>query len=107
MSLSYFAKPSHLKLCILKGNVSQVAKRITGIVASNALGEKISMFVIGKSTNQVASSMYEISSVATEPPKKAWMDETIFEEWLRELDCKFERQGRKIITKVNNWPAHP
>ena len=50
--------------------------------------------------------MYEISLVDTEP-KKTWLDGTIFEEWLRELDRKFERQGRVIIMIADNYPAHP
>ena len=39
--------------------------------------------------------------------KKAWMNGTLFEEWLRELDRKFEMQGRKIVMIVDNCPAHP
>ena len=35
------------------------------------------------------------------------MDGIIFEEWLHELDRKFERQERKIIMIVDNCPAHP
>ena len=35
------------------------------------------------------------------------MDRTLFEEWLRELDRKFDMQGRKIVLVVDNCPAHP
>ena len=35
------------------------------------------------------------------------MDGMIFEEWLRELDQTFKRQGRKIIMIVDNCPAYP
>ena len=35
------------------------------------------------------------------------MDGTLFEEWLRELDRKFEMHGRKIVMIVDNCPAHP
>ena len=55
---------------------------------------------------QDAYSMYEISLVDTEP-KKTWLDGMIFEEWLRELDRKFARQGRVIIMIADNYPAHP
>ena len=34
------------------------------------------------------------------------MDGTLFEE-LRELDCKFEMQGKKIVMIVDNCPVHP
>ena len=54
-NLTYFPKPCHLKLCIIKSNfalVENIAKW-TGMAASNALviGKKIfdKMFVIGKS----------------------------------------------------------
>ena len=59
-NLTYFPKPCHLKLCIIKSNfalVENIAKW-TGMAASNDLGEKIlvigkkildKMFVIGKS----------------------------------------------------------
>ena len=35
------------------------------------------------------------------------MDGTLFEEWLHELDRKFEMQGRKVVMIVDNCPAHP
>ena len=34
------------------------------------------------------------------------MDGTLFEEWLRELDRKFEMQGRKFVMIVDNCHAH-
>ena len=34
------------------------------------------------------------------------MDWALFEEWLRELDRKFEMQGGKVVMIVNNCPAH-
>ena len=38
--------------------------------------------------------------------KKSWMDSILFEEWIRVLDSKFEREGRKIVFIVDNCPAH-
>ena len=35
------------------------------------------------------------------------MDGVLFEEWIRELDSKFEREGRKVVLIVDNCPAHP
>jgi len=35
------------------------------------------------------------------------MDSALFEEWVRELDRKFVREGRKIAHIVDNCPAHP
>ena len=35
------------------------------------------------------------------------MDIILFEEWIRELNSKFEREGRKTVPIVDNCPAHP
>ena len=39
--------------------------------------------------------------------KKSWMDSDLFEEWVRELDRKFEQQNRKVVLIIDNCPAHP
>ena len=81
--------------------------RLTGMAASNALGEKIPMFVIGKSANPICFKHVCNIPCRYRSQKKAWMDGTLFEEWLRELDRKFEMQGRKIVMIVDDCPAHP
>ena len=35
------------------------------------------------------------------------MDGILFEEWLHEVDRKFKMQGRRVVMKVDNLPAHP
>ena len=35
------------------------------------------------------------------------MDSTLLEEWVRELDVKFQKENRKIALIIDNWPAHP
>ena len=35
------------------------------------------------------------------------MNGALFEEWLHELDRKIKMQGRRIVTIVDNFPAHP
>lgn len=39
--------------------------------------------------------------------KKSLMDSILFEEWIRELDSKFEGEGRKIVLIEDNCAAHP
>ena len=34
-------------------------------------------------------------------------DSTLFEEWVRELDVKFQKENRKIALIIDNCPAHP
>ena len=81
--------------------------RFTGMAASNVLDEKIPMFVIGKSANPRCFKHVRNLPCRYRFHKKAWMDGTLFEEWLRELDRKFEMHGRKIVMIVDNCPAHP
>ena len=35
------------------------------------------------------------------------MDSTLFKEWFRELDVKFQKENRKIALTIGNCPAHP
>ena len=35
------------------------------------------------------------------------MDSTLFEEWVHELDVKFQKENRKIALIIDNCPAHP
>ena len=34
------------------------------------------------------------------------MDSTLFEEWVRELDVKFQKENRKNALIIDNCPAH-
>ena len=81
--------------------------RLTGMTASNALGEKIPMFYIGKSANRGCFKHFRNPTCRYRSQKKAWMDGTLFEEWLHKFDRKFEMQGRKVVMIVDNCPAHP
>ena len=77
--------------------------RLTGMAACNALIEKILIFVIGKSASP---RCFKHVPYRYRSQKKAWMDGTLFEEWLHELDRKFKMQGRKVFMIVDNCPAH-
>ena len=83
--------------------------RLTGTAASNALSETIQMFVIGKSVNSRCFKHVSNLRCRYLSQKKAWMDGTFFDEWLRELDRKFEMRGRKTvmmalqIQKFQDW----
>ena len=81
--------------------------RLTGMAASNALDEKIPMFVIGKSASPRCFKYVRNLPCRYRSQKKAWMDGTIFEKWLHKLNRKFEMQGRKVVMIVDNCSAHP
>ena len=81
--------------------------RLTGMAAANAVGEKLPMFVIGKSARPRCFAGVRNLPCQYRSQKKSWMDSALFEEWVRELDRKFVREGRKIALIVDNCPAHP
>lgn len=81
--------------------------RLTGMAAANAVGEKLPMFVIGKSARPRCFAGVRNLPCRYRSQKKSWMDSALFEEWVRELDRKFVREGRKIALIVDNCPAHP
>ena len=35
------------------------------------------------------------------------MQSILFEDWVREVDRRFTKEGRKIVLLVDNCPAHP
>lgn len=81
--------------------------RLTGMAAANAVGEKLPMFVIGKSAKPRCFAGVRNLPCRYRSQKKSWMDSTLFEEWIRELDRKFLGEGRKVALIVDNCPAHP
>ena len=77
------------------------------MAASNSLGDKIPMFVIGKSVKPRCFKGNKKKPCRYPAQKKSWMTSDLFEEWVRELDRKFQREDRKIALIVDNCPAHP
>ena len=100
------SKSLHLKdeKCI-GGTFSKV--RLTGLAAANANGEKLPMFIIGKSKSPRCFKNLKQLPCRYRGQKKSWMDSDLFEEWVRELDRKFEQQNRKVVLIIDNCPAHP
>ena len=87
------------------GKLSKI--RITGMAAANAVGDKIPMFVIGKSQKPRCFKNVKFLPCRYRNQKKSWMDGALFEEWVRELDRKFASEGRSIALVIDNCPAHP
>ena len=63
--------------------------------------------VIGKSFSPICFNHVRNLPCRYQSQKKAWVDGTLFEEWLHKLDGKFEMQGRKVVMIVDNFPVHP
>ena len=81
--------------------------RITGLAAANSVGDKLPMFIIGKSKAPRCFKNVISLPCRYRSQKKSWMDSTLFEEWVRELDVKFQKENRKIALIIDNCPAHP
>ena len=79
--------------------------RLTGLAVANANGEKL--FIIGKSKSPRCFKNLKQLPCRYRGQKKSWMDSDLFEEWVRELDRKFEQQNRKVVLIIDNCPAHP
>ena len=70
-------------------------------------GEKLPLFVIDKSKKPRCFKHIKHLPCRYRSQKKSWMDSILFDEWVREVDRRFTKEGRKIILLVDNWPAHP
>ena len=81
--------------------------RLTGMAAGNAIGEKLLMFVIGKSKTPRCFKHIKNLPCKYKSQKKSWMDSQILEEWVHKLDRTFRMEGRKIALLIDNCLAHP
>ena len=70
-------------------------------------GEKLPMFVIGKSQKPCCFKRIKSLPYRYCAQKKSWMNSELFEEWVREQDEKLENEGRKKALIIDNCPAHP
>ena len=87
------------------GKLSKI--RITGLTAANAVGSKLPMFAIAKSKNPRCFKHVKTLPCRYRSQSKSWMDSTLFEQWVRELDVKFLKEKRKVVLIIDNCPAHP
>ena len=88
-----------------RGKFSKV--RLTGLAAANATGEKLPMFVIGKSAKSRCFKNVKNLPCRYCSQNKSWMDGNLFTEWVRQPNNKFVAEGRKIALIIDSCPAHP
>ena len=82
--------------------------RITVLVGSSAVGEKLPLLVIGRSKNpRCFPRDHDLLPVRYVNNSKAWMTGGVFEEWLRNLNHVMEEKNRTIGLVLDNCPAHP
>ena len=80
---------------------------ITGLAAANAVDIKLPMFVIGKAKKPRCFKNIKTLPCRYGAQKKSWMDDVLFEEWVRDLIKKFVSEKRKVALIIDNCKAHP
>ena len=75
------------------------------MAAENAMGNKLPMFVIGKSQNPRCFKNVKFLPCYRNH-QKSWIYGKLLEEWLRELDNKFDFEGKNVALLIDNYPAH-
>ncbi|CAM1325795.1 Uncharacterised protein r2_g3468 [Pycnogonum litorale] len=80
--------------------------RVTVLVTCNMEGENEELLLIGKSKQPRCFKGVKKLPFAYENSKNAWMNGAIWERYLRNLDLKMGRKGRKVLLLVDNCSAH-
>ena len=111
MNLACFIGSNQLNLYILKikkcvgGKHSKLC--LTGLASANTIGKKLPMFIIGKAKLPRCFKNVKHLPCHYFSQEKNWMDGTLFEECVCEIDWQFMKEGQKIVLLVDNCPAHP
>ena len=79
---------------------------LTGLAAGNAYGERLQMFVIGKSVKPRCFKGVKTLPCRYRAQHKSWMSRELFEDWVHELDRQFAVSKTKIALIINNCTAH-
>jgi len=87
----------------------QSKERLTVLFATSMTGEKLAPLVIGKSLNPRCFKTINKNKlpVAWRANKKAWINSTLYIEWLTNLNAIMKNKKRHILLVVDNCPAHP
>ena len=90
-------------------SVKIMKERVSLLLTANWDGsEKLKPVVIGQSAKPRCFKSLNTANLPVyyRNNTKAWMNETIFKEWLLKLDKRFKSQNRKIILFLDNFSGH-
>ena len=78
------------------------------MAAANAAGEKLPMFIIGKSTTPQCIKSIKQFPCRCRSQKKSWMTGgDLFGEWVRKIDSSIRAYFcRKVVLLIDNLAAH-
>lgn len=79
---------------------------ITGMAATNATGHKLPIFIAGKVIKPRWFKKIKRLPCCFRNQEKNYMEETLFEEWVRYLEEKFASQEINVPLVINNCLVH-
>ena len=84
-------------------------ERVTVLLGSSVIGEKLKPLVIGKAANPRCFKGINKGTLGVhyESNCKAWMTASLFREWLERLNQRFIQEKRHILLFIDNCTAHP
>ena len=83
-------------------------ERLTVLVASNMTGsDKNPLLVIGKSQKPRCFKNQKSLPTDYSANKSSWMTSEIFTTWIKQLDARFDSEGRTVAMLLDNCAAHP
>ncbi|CAF1348282.1 unnamed protein product [Rotaria sordida] len=85
-------------------------ERFTILLCTNWSGdEKLKPLVIGKSLKPRCFKHVNIQNLPVEwaANRTAWMNATLFQNWLNNLNFNMKKQNRRILLFIDNAPCHP
>ena len=85
-----------------------VKERLNVLFCCSASGEKLKPLVIGKARKPCGFNGMNVSQlpVTWKWSSKAWMNATIFTEWLEQINRKMRQQKQKIMLFMDNVSSH-
>ena len=81
--------------------------RITGLAAADGVGDKLPMFVIGKAKNPRRFKKIKKLPCRYRSQRMRWMNSALFEKWVKDVNKKFQVEGRNVAFIIEDCPAHP
>ncbi|KAK2555922.1 Tigger transposable element-derived protein 6 [Acropora cervicornis] len=109
----FFWKATPVQTLSYKGEKCRGGKkskdRVTAMVACNQDGsDKPPLLVIGKYARPrcLRNTNMDLLPVEYKSQRNAWMDNTLYEPWLREIDRQMKGAKRNILLIVDNCTAH-
>ena len=71
------------------------------MTTTNTVGNKLPMFVIGKAKNPRCFKNIKKLPCRYPSQRKSWMDIVLFEEWVRDVNKKFQAERRKVALIID------